>query len=93
MNKRTMPRKKEDFGKHFIERACQQIKEIGKAKELYRKVYGMDGTDSEVQAFINRLNANRANPGLDYIGWLVERLPELQEKTLGEFFGIQKGRD
>ncbi|MCG7551587.1 hypothetical protein [Pseudoalteromonas sp. Of7M-16] len=90
--KKTMPRKKENFGKHFIEHACKQIKDIGKAKELYRKVYGVEGTENEVQTFINRLNANRANPGLDFIGWLVERLPELQEMTLGEFFGISKDR-
>lgn len=85
-----MPRKKEEFGKHFIESACKQIKDIAKAKELYKKVHGVEGSANDVQAFINRLNANRANPGLDYIGWLVERLPELQEQTLGEFFGIKK---
>ncbi|WP_063382189.1 hypothetical protein [Pseudoalteromonas luteoviolacea] len=85
-----MPRKKEDLGKHFIEHACHKIKDIAKAKELYKKVYGVEGSESEVQTFINRLNANRSNPGLDYIGWLVERLPELQEQTLGEFFGIKK---
>jgi hypothetical protein len=87
-----MPRKKEDFGKHFIEHACQQIKSIDKAKALYLKVYGVEGNKDEVQAFINRLNANRANPGLDFVGWLVERLPELQEQTLGDFFGIKKSR-
>lgn len=86
----AVPKKQAEYGKHYIEHACQQVKDIAKAKELYLKVYGVEGSPSEVQGFINRLNANRANPGLDFVGWLVERLPELQDKTLAEFFGVQK---
>jgi hypothetical protein len=56
---------------------------------LFAKVYGRDGSKQEVQAFINRLNPNRANPGQDIAGKIVEVRPELHDMTLAEFFDIK----
>ncbi|OUL59278.1 hypothetical protein [Pseudoalteromonas ulvae] len=69
---------------------CQQLKGKIKGKDLFAKVYGREGTPSEVQTFVNRLNPNRSNPGADIIGELVERLPHLHDVTLAEFFGLDK---
>jgi hypothetical protein len=43
-----------------------------------------------VQAFINRLNPKRANPGQDITGKIVEVRPELYDMTLAELFDIKE---
>jgi hypothetical protein len=85
--KLNVPKKKEQS--HYSAAARDSIKGSMKGKELYKAFYGRDGTDSEVQTLINRLNAKRSNPGADIIGDFVERLPHLKDMTLGEFFKIK----
>ena len=42
-----------------------------------------------MQAFINRPNPKRANPGQDITGKIVEVRPELYDMVLAEFFDIK----
>lgn len=84
----AVPKKKEQS--KYAEIACETLKGNLKGKELYKIVHDREGTPSEVQTFMNRLNANRSNPGADIIGQMVERLPHLQNMSLAEFFNIKK---
>lgn len=85
---KPVPKKKEQSKYSVI--VCETLKGDFKGKELYKLVHGKEGTPSEVQTFINRLNPKRANPGADIIGEIVAHMPNLQEMTLGEFFQIKK---
>lgn len=88
MNKQiTVPKKKEQSKYAAI--ACEALKGSLKGKELFKIVHGREGSASEVQTFINRLNANRSNPGADIIGQMVEKIPSLQGLTMAEFFKIK----
>ncbi|MBO9492191.1 hypothetical protein J7384_17655 [Endozoicomonas sp. G2_1] len=83
-----VPKKKE--ANHHSKAACKSIKGQLKGKELFRLVYGREGSDDEVQGLLNRLNHKRANPGVDFVGELVVKLPHLHDMTLAEFFGIEQ---
>lgn len=83
----TVPKKKEPH--HHSVAACESLKGNYSGKELFRAVYGREGTASEVQTLVNRLNPNRSNPGADIIGELTEKLPHLKSMTLSEFFKIK----
>jgi len=83
----NVPKKKELH--HHSVAACNSIKGGMKGKELFKAVYGREGTDREVQTLVNRLNPKRSNPGADIIGEFVEKLPYLQSMTLAEFFKLQ----
>ncbi|GEA12696.1 hypothetical protein [Alteromonas sp. KUL49] len=82
-----VPKKTEQ--KKYAVRACEMIKRDRKGAALFRLVYKREGSQKEVQTFMNRINKNRANPGADFIGLCVEALPELQDMTMAEFFGIK----
>lgn len=84
---KTVPKKKEQS--RYSEAACHSIKGNMRGKELFEAVYGREGTASEVQTLLNRLNSKRSNPGADIIGELTEKLPHLQKMTLAEFFKIK----
>lgn len=90
-----MPKKIEE-AHHFIEAVTLNIKSTIEFKDLYFKMHGVKGSKAEVQQLANRLNANRSNPGADFIGLCVEQIPELHNMTIAEFFGIDsslKGKD
>lgn len=87
----TVPKKTEQ--KKYASHACKMIKRDRKGSALYRMVYGREGTKSEVNALMNRLNEKRANPGADFMGLCVEALPELRKMTLEEFYGIESPDD
>lgn len=82
-----MPKKSEN--KHYSEIACKKLKGKRSGKELFKKLYGREGEAKEVQALVNRINASRGNPGADFIGFCVEKMPELHNVTLAEFFNIK----
>lgn len=81
-----MPKKTEH--KHYSIAACQNIKGESTGKELFKILHGREGEAKEVQALVNRINENRGNPGADFIGFCVEKMPELHDITLAEFFNI-----
>lgn len=76
----------------FSVRACETLKSGITGAELYRRIYGKDGTKKDIQVLINRLNPNRSNPGQDITGRIIEVRPELHDMTLADFFGIEKRR-
>lgn len=82
----AVPKKTEP--KKYASKACMMIKRDRKGKALFRLIYGREGTTVEVNTLMNRINEKRSNPGADFIGLCVENLPELQNMTLAEFFGI-----
>jgi hypothetical protein len=53
---------------------------------LYRQLYGKTGNSNEIQALRNRLNPNRSNPSLSFVGQLVNQVPALRDLTLGDLF-------
>lgn len=53
---------------------------------LYRQLYGKAGSANEIQALRNRLNPNRSNPSLSFIGRLVNQVPALRDLTLEDLF-------
>lgn len=84
---KQMPKKSEH--KHYSIIACQKVKGDRSGKELFKQLYGREGEAKEVQALVNRINENRGNPGADFIGFCVEKMPELHNVTLAEFFNIK----
>lgn len=82
-----VPKKTEP--KKYAAKACKMIKRDRKGAALFRRIYKREGSQKEVQTLMNRINENRGNPGADFIGLCVEALPELQDMTLAEFFGIK----
>ena len=86
-----VPKKTEP--KKYASHACMMIKRDRKGKALFRLIYGREGTTVEVNTLMNRINEKRSNPGADFIGLCVESLPELQNMTMAEFFGIGEDKE
>jgi len=65
------------------------LKGQGSNRDLFKQLYDREPTSqSELNAFTNRIRVGRGNPGLDFLGLFVEKYPELRDMTLGEFLGI-----
>jgi len=75
-------------GKRFAEAALGAIRDAISPRELYVALYGAEPSRQELQAFRNRLNPARSNPGADFLGRCVESVPELRSMTLSEFFAL-----
>lgn len=69
--------------------AMNRLKEAIPLRELYVRIYGVEPDRGQLQQFRNRLNPNRSNLTLEMLGTCISNLPELQDMTLGEFFGIK----
>jgi hypothetical protein len=82
-----MPKKTEQ-GDRYIKSVTDLIRQSVSMRDLYRAIHGVDPTRTELQRFSNRFNPARSNPGADFLGVCVERVPALQSLTLGEFFGV-----
>ncbi len=55
--------------------------------QIYQQLYGdLSPTRNDVQTLRNRLNPNRSNPNLLFLGNLVQQFPGLKDLTLGELF-------
>ncbi|WP_459782162.1 hypothetical protein [Photobacterium sp. R1] len=81
---------KENDGQRYIVSATNAIKAQGPIKELYRAIYKVEGSKTEVQRLTNRLNPERSNPGADFLGLVIAHLPELHEMSVAEFFGLDQ---
>lgn len=82
-----MPKKLEQKDYSIV--TCQKLKGNRSGKELFKQLYSREGNKKEVQALVNRINENRGNPGADFIGFCVEKMPELHNVTLADFFNIK----
>lgn len=82
-----MPRRLPD-GDRYIAAAARAIRGGRSWAELYQELHGVPPEGLQAQQLNNRLNPSRSNPGADMLGFCVERLPELHNMTLGDFFGI-----
>jgi len=84
-----MPKKIEAGDRYRLE-AMTKIQESSDTRALYIAIHGGDPapTRDDLQRFRNRLNPARSNPGLDMVGLCIQHLPELQNMTLADFFGI-----
>lgn len=72
----------------YIAAAVRAIRGERTWPELYQVLHGTEPEGLQAQQLNNRLNPTRSNPGADMLGFCVERLPELHDMTLREFFGI-----
>lgn len=54
--------------------------------DLYELLYGETGTPNQVQTLRNRLN--RGGTSSSFIGLCVEKIPELREVSLSDFFNV-----
>ncbi|MFR9719068.1 hypothetical protein ACL00X_06905 [Aeromonas diversa] len=87
---RTVPIKNNDET-GFAEQARAAIKaamdEMGlQVGGLFVLLYEREPVGSEVQTLRNRLN--RGNPGADFLGLCVSKMPPLQQRQMSEFFGL-----
>lgn len=87
---RTVPIKNNDET-GFAEQARAAIKaamdEMGlQVGGLFVLLYEREPVGSEVQTLRNRLN--RGNPGADFLGLCVSKMPPLQQRKMAEFFGL-----
>lgn len=78
----------QDQGRRFAAAALMVIRAAISPRDLYVALYEAEPSRQELQAFRNRLNPSRGNPGADFIGLCADRVPALRGMTLGEFFGI-----
>lgn len=53
---------------------------------LFVLLYEREPVGSEVQTLRNRLN--RGNPGADFLGLCVSKMPPLKQRQMAEFFGL-----
>ena len=74
--------------KRFAEAALAAIRKVVSPRDLYVALYGVEPGRQELQAFRNRLNPARSNPGADFLGRCVDSVPALRSMTLSEFFGV-----
>ncbi|MGI2049921.1 hypothetical protein [Shewanella oncorhynchi] len=76
--------------KIYSKAALDQIKEAKKPRDLYKLLNdGNEPNKEQLQAFRNRLNANRAVPSLEFVGECVNAIPSLHNVTLREFFDLK----
>ncbi|HFG7030392.1 TPA: hypothetical protein ACGIK9_002877 [Acinetobacter baumannii] len=74
----------------FVLSATDNIKKYLDAKVIAELIWGPDVqiTKNQIQQIRNRLNPKRSNPTSDFLGFCVSHSQDLQNMTLGEFFGL-----
>lgn len=82
-----------EVGAAYKQAAMNKIKEAIAPRDLFVRIYGRDPDRGELQQFRNRLNPNRSNLSMDMLGICIENIPELQNVTLAELFGLKGAKD